>query len=315
MDTMKSTSLWTASLGALLLLNACYTVPNINGGSESSPPDVTGMSLSVTNAANMTSLRISGLLSASNSPGVLHIEGDNLNGWSYRLCGASTPLPFKGTASSSTVELEVNLADLTSVSQNNTACILPVRSDGLLGEPRLVPWKSDDPVAFSIETPVSRNPLKLRLVPKYFGAQRIIYADTANTIKFDMDATPFVTVSGNEKIQDMTLADIDRDRVPDLVILTTEPVPPSGTSAYKLKAYYLKGKVDNSGRPDGSFDNNIVNAIPMMTGPVMGDPQCQNSNVSARMAVLDLDENNKVDITAQWYCPGGGWSSVYTARQ
>lgn len=314
---MKSTSLSMASLGALLLLHACYSEPNGNGGSESPPPDVTGMSLPVTNAASMKSLRISGLLSTSTSPGVLRIDGDNLSSWNYKLCGASTALPFKGTASSSTVELEVNLADLTSFSQNNTACILPIRADGLLGEPRLVPWKSDDPVAFSTETAVSLNTPRLSLVPKYRGAQRIIYADTANTIKLDSSTTASIATTVNERIQDMTLADIDRDRVPDLVLLTTEPASTAAMTAYKLKAYYLRGKVDNLGRPDGSFESNVVGAIPMMptTGPVSGDPQCQNSNVSARMAVLDLDENGKIDITAQWYCPGGGWSSVYTARQ
>ena len=109
MDTMKSTSLWTASLGALLLLHACYTEPNGNGGSESAPPDVTGMSLSVNTLASMKSLRISGLVSTSTNPGVLHIDGDNLSGCTYKLCGTSTPMQFKSPASNSAVELLVKL--------------------------------------------------------------------------------------------------------------------------------------------------------------------------------------------------------------
>lgn len=310
---MKSTSLWTASLGALLLLHACYTEPNGNGGSESAPPDVTGMSLSVNTLASMKSLRISGLVSTSTNPGVLHIDGDNLSGCTYKLCGTSTPMQFKSPASNSAVELLVKLDELSSVSQNNTACVLPIRADGQVGEPKLVTWHLDDPVAFVPKQPVTANLPKLSMVPESGGLTQPIVSDAKQAVQFYNQS---LTVDATDYIRDFTLVDINRDRVADFVVLTIDPKN-GGVTQYALNAYYWLGKTD------GTLDATRVKIPLAQVAPDANDPSCSINDVSARMAVLDLNGNGKVDITAQWHCPGvstlnngmGRWSAVYATLQ
>ncbi|HNN97464.1 hypothetical protein [Haliangium sp. UPWRP_2] len=311
---MKSTLPWTASLGALLLLHACYSEPNGGAGSEPPPSDVADMSSPGTAPASMKSLRITGLLSTSTSPGVLHIDGDNLSGWNYKLCGASSALPFKGTASASAVELLVKLDELNSLSQNSTACVLPYRADGQMGEPRLVPWYLDDPIAFMPKSPVTANLPRLSMVPEKGGLTQQIVANSEHSVLFNGVS---LSVAATDYIRDFTLVDINRDQVADFVVLTIDPKN-SGITQYALNAYYWLGKADAPLDPAKGVKIPLAQVVP--------DPQeasCTVEDASARMAVLDLNGNGKVDITAQWRCPGvpgannglGRWSAVYATLQ
>ena len=134
------------------------------------------------------------------------------------------PTAVQGTASSSTVELEVNLAEPNQ----------PVAEQDRLRPAGSAPtacWANRGwcPGSLTIRWRSPSKPGQPESIQAEVGAKVLWYPNASSmqippiAIKFDMDAMPFVTVLGNERIQDMTLADIDRDRVPDLVILT-QPV-------------------------------------------------------------------------------------------
>lgn len=313
---MKRTLL-TTSLGLIGLLCACYENPRDSNGIESMTEPNPGLDMSFTSTAPALIKTVSVTEPQMTTPRsvILRIEGEHLNNWTYRFCGASDPLT-PNSLTATTAEFSVGAQALKTYSENNTTCIVPYLANGTLGAPRLFSWLLAEPASFTVEPAVSTKAPLLSLTPKY-GA--ISVDSLRHKIILDSDPSFKYAVADTEFIQDMTVIDMDRDRVPDLVFLTIDPLANTGQTTFKIKAYFLKGQKYIQGKSIGTFDTNTAQAFPLTTSTVYAlEPKCVVADATARLAVTDLDEDGKLDITAQWYCASAttsGWSAVYSARQ